>query len=117
MTTPLAFIPAAAIMAYKIEGNCVNYSEEQRRYIVQANSFSQKKDYNKAIELYQKAIEIDQTAYPAAYSNMALLSAQTGKFSDAIFYMKKYLLLEPEASDSRGARDKIYEWEAELAKN
>jgi len=92
-------------------------SEEQRRYIVQANSFNQKKDYNKAIELYQKAIEMDQTAYPDAYSNLALLSAQVGKFREAIFYMKKYLLLEPESSDSRGAKDKIYEWEAELVKD
>jgi hypothetical protein len=25
--------------------------------------------------------------------------------------MKKYLLLEPDASDARGAQDKIYEWE------
>jgi hypothetical protein len=30
--------------------------------------------------------------------------------------MKKYLLLEPDATDSRGARDKIYEWEIEAVK-
>jgi tetratricopeptide (TPR) repeat protein len=86
-------------------------SEEQRKYIVQANSFNQQKMYDKAMELYNKAIELDQTAYPAAYSNLALLSAQLHKFSTAIYYMKKYLLLEPEAEDSRGAQDKIYEWE------
>ena len=34
---------------------------------------------------------MDQTAYPDAYSNLALLSAQVGKFREAIFYMKKYL--------------------------
>jgi tetratricopeptide (TPR) repeat protein len=72
--------------------------------------------YNKAIELYLKAIEVDQTAYPAAYSNLALLSAQTKRFNDAIFYMKKYLMLEPEASDARGAQDKIYLWEAQQSK-
>ena len=91
-------------------------SEEQRKYIVQANSFNQKKDFIRAIELYSKAIEIEQTAYPAAYSNLALLSAQVNKYNDAIFYMKKYLLLEPDATDSRGARDKIYEWEIEAVK-
>jgi tetratricopeptide (TPR) repeat protein len=91
-------------------------SEEQRKYIVQANSFNEKKIFDKAIELYKKAIEVDQTAYPAGYSNLALLSAQINNFDAAIFYMKKYLLLEPDASDSRSAQDKIYEWEAQIAK-
>ena len=86
-------------------------SEEQRKYIVQANALNQQKMYEKAIELYNKAIELDQTAYPAAYSNLALLSAQIHKFNTAIYYMKKYLLLEPEATDARAAQDKIYEWE------
>ena len=91
-------------------------SEEQRKYIIQANGFNDQKMYDKAIELYLKAIEVDQTAYPAAYSNLALLSAQTKRFNDAIFYMKKYLMLEPEASDARGAQDKIYLWEAQITK-
>jgi hypothetical protein len=42
---------------------------------------------------------------------MALLSAQQDRFQEAIGYMKKYLLLEPNSSDARGAQDKIYEWE------
>lgn len=87
-------------------------SETQRKFIVQANLFNQQKNYYKAIELYKKAIEFDEIAYPAAYSNVALLFAQVNKFSDAISYMKKYLLLEPEGSDARSAQDKIYEWEA-----
>ena len=91
-------------------------SEEQRKYIVQANSLNQLKEYDKAIELYNKAVELDQTAYPAAYTNLALLSAQVHKYNSAIYYMKKYLLLEPEASDARSARDKIYEWEILLKK-
>jgi len=91
-------------------------SEEQRKLIVQANLFNQQKNYNRAIELYTKAIEVDQTAYPAGYSNLALLLAQINKFDAAITYMKKYLLLEPEATDARSAQDKIYEWEAMIQK-
>ena len=90
-------------------------SEKQREFIVQANLFSQQKNYAKAIELYHKVIEIDQTAYSAAYSNLALLSAEISRFDAAIFNMKKYLLLEPEAADARGAQDKIYEWKAQLS--
>jgi tetratricopeptide (TPR) repeat protein len=86
-------------------------SEEQRKYIVQANGFNEQKIYQKAIEFYKKAIEVDQTSYPAAYSNLALLSAQLTEFVAAIYYMKKYLMLEPEADDSRSCQDKIYEWE------
>jgi tetratricopeptide (TPR) repeat protein len=91
-------------------------SEEQRKFIVQANGFNEKKMYNEAISLYEKAIEVDQTAYPAAYSNLALLSAQVKQYDNAIYHMKKYLLLVPDAVDSRGAQDKIYEWEAEIAR-
>lgn len=89
-------------------------SEEQRKYIVQANGFNEQKNYDKAIELYKKAIEVDQTAYPGAYSNLAILSAQVNKFDAAIYYMKKYLMLEPDATDARGAQDKIYLWESQL---
>jgi len=109
-----AFKPLAAeYCALKVKPTV---TEEQRKYIVQANALNQQKMYEKAIELYTKAIEIDQTAYPAAYSNLALLSAQLHKFDAAIYYMKKYLLLEPEASEARSAQDKIYEWEIMMQK-
>jgi len=91
-------------------------SEEQRRYIVQANMYNQEKSYWNAIGSYQKVLELDQTSYPAAYSNLALLYAQVDKFYFAIYNMKKYLLLEPEATDARSAQDKIYEWEAKVVK-
>ena len=86
-------------------------SEEVRKYIVQANLSNQQKQYLRAISLYNNAIELDPTVYPAAYSNLALLSAQLTNFDDAIFYMKKYLMLVPEAEDARSSQDKIYEWE------
>ncbi|RJQ83270.1 MAG: tetratricopeptide repeat protein [Desulfobacteraceae bacterium] len=89
-------------------------SEEQRRLIVQANALNQKKEYGKAIEQYSKAIALDPTSYPAAYFNLALLSAQENKPLEAIFFMKHYLLLTPEAKDARSAQDKIYEWELML---
>ncbi|MBN1140842.1 MAG: tetratricopeptide repeat protein [Deltaproteobacteria bacterium] len=86
-------------------------SEDQRKSIVQANAFSQQKNYKKAIERYLKAIELDSISYPAAYYNLALLHAQENDFVMAVFYMKHYLLLEPDAKDARSAQDKIYEWE------
>ena len=89
-------------------------SEEQRKLVVQANAFNQEKNYDKAIEKYLKAVDSNPTAYPAAYFNLALLYAQQKHPRRAIFYMKHYLLLEPDAKDARSAQDKIYEWEALL---
>ncbi len=91
-------------------------SEEQRKYIVQANALSEEKDYVSAISMYNKVIAMDPVAYPAAYSNLALLTAATKNYEGAIFYMKEYLLLEPESSDARSAQDKIYEWEIKIPK-
>jgi len=86
-------------------------SEEQRRLIVQANALAQQKQYDKAISRYQELIELDKTAYPEAYFNLALLAAQDNLPVSAIFYMRHYLLLKPDAKDARSAQDKIYEWE------
>lgn len=86
-------------------------AEEQRRFIVQANTLSQQKKYAKAIEQYLKVIDLNPTSYPPAYFNLALLSAQNNSPLSAIHYMKHYLLLVPNAPDARGGQDKIYEWE------
>lgn len=86
-------------------------SEEQRMFIVQANAMNQRKDYMKAVDLYLQAIEVDPVAYPGAYFNLALLSAQMERYKPAISYMKQYLMLEPDSKDARSAQDKIYEWE------
>jgi tetratricopeptide (TPR) repeat protein len=86
-------------------------TEEQRKYIVQANSFAKDQQYAEAIDAYKKAIAIDPVAYPQAYYNMALLYAEKKDFEMAVKNMKKYLLLLPDAPDARAAQDKIYEWE------
>ncbi|MBN1834132.1 MAG: hypothetical protein JW896_18690 [Deltaproteobacteria bacterium] len=86
-------------------------SEEQRKYIVRANAMSKRKEYDKAIDMYREAIKVDPVSYPAAYFNMALLSAQMRRYNRAVSYMKQYLMLEPDAKDARSAQDKIYEWE------
>jgi tetratricopeptide (TPR) repeat protein len=91
-------------------------SEEQRKYIVQANALTKQKQYKKAEEKYRQVIELDPTSYPAAYFNMALLAAQENFPGTAIFRMKQYLLLAPDAKDARNAQDKIYEWELVMQK-
>lgn len=109
-----AFEPiAAAYAALKVKPPI---SEEQRKFIVQANALREQKKYSEAISLYVEAIKLDNTAYPAGYYNIALLDAQLGFYDNAIYEMKKYLLLMPDATDARSAQDKIYEWELMASK-
>jgi tetratricopeptide (TPR) repeat protein len=92
-------------------------SEEQRKYIVQANALNDNKDYTGAIQYYDKSIAVNPLSYPAGYYNLALIASLAGNYSYAILNMKKYLLLLPNAADAREAQDKIYGWEALTTKN
>lgn len=92
-------------------------SEEQRKYILQANAFNDVKDYASAIQYYDKAFALNPISYPAGYYNLALIAGLAGNYSYAILNMKKYLLLQPNAPDAREAQDKIYGWEALTTKN
>ncbi len=89
-------------------------TEEQRKFLVQANVRNDEKKYTEALALYEKAVKIDPSSYPSAYYNMALISAQLKKYRYAVFNMKKYLMLVPEAEDARKGQDKIYEWEMNI---
>lgn len=90
-------------------------SEEQRKLIIQANLCYEQKSF-KAIALYNQAIDLNPTSYPVAYFNLAFIYAQLNIYNAAIFNMKKYLMLVPNAEDARAAQDKIYEWEARVVK-
>lgn len=89
-------------------------TEEQRKYIIQANSFALIMQYDNAINQYVKVLALDQTSYPEAYYNLALLLAQTNRYYAAINFMKKYLLLISNAADAQNAKNKIKDWEIML---
>lgn len=86
-------------------------TEEQRKYFIQSNALIEKGNYFGAIELYNKSIEMNPISYIPVYYNLALISAMADSYPYAIFNMKKYLMLAPNAEDARAAQDKIYEWE------
>lgn len=99
---------------YQQPGVSKEVSEEQRRYIVQANAANTAKDYVNAVLLYRKALDINRFSYPDAYFNMALILSTMEWYYQAIYAMKAYLILSPNAEDARKAQDKIYEWELNL---
>lgn len=86
-------------------------TEEQRKFIVQANALNDNKSYFDALAKYTEFVRLNPVAYPPAYYNMALIAARIRKYDYAILNMKKYLVLVPDAEDARAAQDKIYEWE------
>lgn len=88
--------------------------EKQRELMVQANLFFDQKQYNKVIELYEEAININLTSYPPLYYNLALVYALTENYQFAIYNMNRYLIVEPNAEDKKEAQDKISEWEINL---
>lgn len=96
---------------YRLLKTKPSISEEQRKYIVQANSFAQIMHYDSAINQYVKVLALNQTSYPEAYSNLALLLGQTNRYHAAINFMKKYILLVSDSSEIQNARSKIKDWE------
>jgi len=88
-------------------------SEFVRRFMVQANSATQEKQYDEAIKLWTTTLNISP-CIPIAYYNRALLYERKGQLRNSIADMEKYLALVPDASDARSARDKIYEWEGKI---
>lgn len=84
--------------------------EEARKFKVQAEFALQEKQFDKAVELFGKALDIAPW-WPEGHFNRALILGETKKYWDAMREMKRYLLLVPDAPNARAAQDKIYQWE------
>ncbi len=67
----------------------------QEPYMVLAELFWDKKDYERAIETYNKGLSIDPAFYPTGFSNKAKLEIKTGKYQEAKTSFEQYLSLGP----------------------
>ncbi len=99
-----------AVKYYRSQPTPPQLPEDARRHKIQAETAVRQKRYMDAIRSYDDALRIAPW-WPDGYYNRALLSAEEGVYREAIGDMKKYLQLEPTATDARTAQDKIYEWE------
>jgi len=98
---------------YRAENPKSPFPEEARKFRIQAEFAVQEKQFDRAVELYGKALEIAPW-WPEGHFNRALILGQTKTYHDAIREMKRYLLLVPDAPDTRAAQDNIYQWEREV---
>lgn len=84
--------------------------EDARRYSVQAESAIHEKKFIEAADLYKKSLNLCPW-WPEAHFNRAIVLGEIGEIKTAIFEMKRYLRLSPDALNARAAQDKIYVWE------
>ena len=100
---------------YRIR-NVVNQSglneltETAREHLVKANIYLEKQQYKNSIEEYQQLI-LDSPWVFDAFFNLAHIYAADIQYNKAIETMQNYIILQPQGSRSRQARDAIYKWE------
>jgi tetratricopeptide (TPR) repeat protein len=99
-----------ALQSYRNAPNKPEFTEDVRRFKVQAETAVREKRFGDAVEFYQSALNIAPW-WPEGHFNSALLFGEIGDYETAVDEMKRYLQLVPDASNARAAQDKIYEWE------
>ncbi len=104
-----------ALEIFRDAGSTSAVSEDVRRYMVQAQAAIRDKQFAEARTLLAQARNY-QPWMPMAWYNLGLVQAELGVFDDAIWNMRVFLMLAPDAPQARGAQDLIYEWERKLPK-
>jgi hypothetical protein len=64
----------------------------------------------KAFLEYNLALQKFPT-WPEGQFNLALIGGELKRYRGAVFHMKEYLALVPEAPDAQAARDKMILWQ------
>lgn len=103
------------VLAYQKKAVKPQLPEDARRFKVQAEGAVRDKEFTDAVGLYGQALKIAPW-WPEGHFNRALVLGEVGQFEAAIFEMKRYLLLSPDAPNARAAQDKIYVWERKAGK-
>ncbi len=62
--------------------------QDAREYLSLGDAHYEKREYSSAAEHYQKAIEIDETCFPA-YKKLGIISHETGDCDNALFYLER----------------------------
>ena len=81
-----------------------------QRYRVMAEDAFRSKDFEKALDYYEKGLEIEPL-WPQGQFNAAVLYGEIKEYEDALLHMKYYLELVPDAKNAGFAQEKIYLWE------
>jgi tetratricopeptide (TPR) repeat protein len=88
-------------------------SEEVRAARVQAENAFKEKRLKDATTHYEEGLKNDPL-WPEGYFNAALIYAELGDYDKAIWHMRAYVELVPDAPDARTGRDQLYVWQDKL---
>jgi tetratricopeptide (TPR) repeat protein len=87
--------------------------EEARQHQLLGQDAASRNDTDKGLDEYDKMVDAAPCWAQARYQ-AALLEAQVGYYPVAVQNMKKYLLLEPDASNAQSVRDQILIWNGRM---
>jgi PDZ domain len=97
------------IDAWKASGSKVELPEDAQRHKALAEEAIQEKNFQKAAEEYQAALEL-YPAWPGGQFNVAVIYGELQDYPDAVAHMKVYLELVPNAPDAEAAQKSIWIW-------
>lgn len=89
--------------------------EEVRTHKLLAENAVQEKNFDRAVEEYQTALQLFPM-WPEGQFNLALICGETGDYECAVEHMQNYLELVPDASDAQAAKDKITIWKDKITR-
>jgi tetratricopeptide (TPR) repeat protein len=90
--------------------------DEAHVHQVLAENAVREKDFDKAIDEYEAALEIFPT-WPDGQNNLAFLCGETGDYDCGVEHAQDYLELVPNAPDAQAVKDKIIIWKDKLAQS
>ncbi len=85
-------------------------SDAANRHRLLAEDATRARNYVRAIREFEAALETDPT-WPSGNFNLALLYEAVEDWGEAVRYMRRFLLLEPDSREAAAAREKIVLWE------
>lgn len=103
---------ATIVATYRMSNPRPVISEDVRRFRIIAESAVRQKRFTDAVDAYEDGLKLAPW-WPEGQFNAALMLGELHYYDEGIDHMKKYLALEPAASNARAAQDKIYVWEGD----
>lgn len=101
---------AQRVAVWRLRTSKPPLSESANRHRVLAEEATRARDYARAIEEFEAALATDPM-WPSGNFNLALLYETAEEWDEAVRYMRRFLLLEPDSREASAARDKIIAWE------
>jgi len=78
------------------------YPDDKEAYLQRGSLFEIKRNYEQAIQMYQRAAALD-TAYAQAYMFLGYAYSSIGEQEKALRFMRRYISLAPQAGDPRAS--------------